>query len=72
MPTTRFEVPDEHGVVLLLAVIDHKFTFRLALDTAATHTTLDSNMLFLAGYELENSQGEVEIETADGPIRVEL
>lgn len=46
MTLTRFEVPDEFGVVLLLAVIDHRFTFRLALDTAATHTTLDSTCSF--------------------------
>ncbi|KJH69349.1 aspartyl protease family protein [Aliterella atlantica] len=72
MNSIPFEVPDEHGVILLLAVIDHKFTFRLALDTAATHTTLDSNMLFLAGYELKNSTGEAQIETANGAIRVEL
>ena len=43
----------------------------LALDTAATHTTIDSNVLYFAGYELKNSKGEQEIETSNGIIVVE-
>ena len=72
MKFTHFDIPNEHGIILLLAILDRKVAFRLALDTAATHTTLDSNMLFLSGYELKNAKGEVEIETANGAIRVNL
>ncbi len=43
----------------------------MALDTAATHCTIDSNVLYFSGYELKNSKGELEIETANGIIIVE-
>jgi len=35
------------------ASIEGKFKFRLAPDTAATHTTIDSNVLYFSGYELK-------------------
>lgn len=41
------------------------------MDTAATHTTIDSNVLYFSGYELKNSKGEQEIETSNGIILVE-
>ena len=36
------------------------------------HTTIDSNVLYLSGYELKNSKGELEVETSNGIILVEL
>lgn len=42
-------------VILVNASIEGRYKFRLALDTAATHTTIDSNVLYLSGYELKNS-----------------
>jgi predicted aspartyl protease len=72
MKVYQFDKPDEEGVILVNASIEGKFKFRLALDTAATHTTIDSNMLYLSGYELKNSIGEKEIETANGIIIVEV
>ena len=53
------------------AKIEDKYLSRLALDTAATHTTIDSNVLYFSGYELKNSKGESEIETYNGIIVVE-
>ena len=54
-----------------MLLFEGKFKFRLALDTAATHTTIDSNVLYFSGYELKNSKGEQEIETSNGIIIVE-
>jgi predicted aspartyl protease len=67
----EYEPPFDDEVIIVEATISKRFTFRLALDTAATHTTLDSNMLFMAGFELKNSNGEVEIETSNGIVVVE-
>lgn len=66
-----FDSPDEDSLIIVEAIITQKFEFLLGLDTAATHTTIDSNVLYLSGYELKNSIGEVEIETSNGIIVVE-
>ena len=71
MRTYTFDIPNEEEVVILDALIGDIYEYLLALDTAATHTTIDSNALYLAGYELKNAIGEVEIETSNGIIIVE-
>jgi len=71
MKKFSFELATDEDVIIVNASIAKKFKFRLALDTAATHTTIDSNILYLSGYELKNSKGEQEIETSNGIIIVE-
>jgi gag-polyprotein putative aspartyl protease len=66
-----FDLLTDEDVIILNVSIEGKFKFRLALDTAATHTTIDSNVLYFSGYELKNSKGEKEIETSNGIIVVE-
>lgn len=66
-----FDLTTEDDVIIVNASIKEKFKFRLALDTAATHTTIDSNVLYFSGYELKTSKGEKEIETSNGIIIVE-
>ena len=66
-----FDLPTDEDVIILNATIGGKFKFRLALDTAATHTTIDSNVLYFSGFELKNSKGEQEIEKSNGIIVVE-
>ena len=71
MMTFTFELPTGESIIIVNATMEGKFEFRLALDTAATHTTIDSNVLYFSGYELKNSKGEKEIETSNGIIVVE-
>ena len=66
-----FDFPTDEEVIIVNASIEGKFKFRLALDTAATHTTIDSNVLYFSGYEFKNSKGEQEVETSNGIIIVE-
>ncbi len=72
MKIFTFDLPSDEDVIIVNASIEGKFKFRLALDTAATHTTIDSNVLYFSGYELKNSKGEQEIETSNGIIVVEI
>ena len=44
----------------------------MVLDTGATHTTIDSNALYLLGYDLKDNIGTVQIETAKGIIETEV
>ncbi|MBC7493476.1 MAG: clan AA aspartic protease [Flavobacterium sp.] len=52
--------------------IDNKYELKMILDTGATNTTIDSNALYLLGYDLKDSIGTVEIETANGIIETEV
>src|SRR5580698_9217125 len=72
MSKFTFDLSSEEDVILVNAVIENKYEFRLVLDTAATHTTIDSNVLYFSGYELKNSKGEKEVETSNGIILVEI
>ena len=38
-----FDLQSDEDIILVNASINGKYKFRLALDTAATHTTIDSN-----------------------------
>ncbi len=58
-------------MILVNASLEGKYKFRLALDTAATHTTINSNVLYFSGYELKNRKGTQEVETSNGIIIVE-
>ena len=71
MKVFPFDIPTNEDVIIVNASIETKFKFRLAIDTAATHTTIDSNVLYFSGYELKNSKGEQEVETSNGIIVVE-
>ena len=71
MKVILFDRQTDEDIIIVNASIEGKFKFRLALDTAATHTTIDSNVLYFSGYELKNSKGEKEIETSNGIIVVE-
>ena len=59
---------DESGLIVVGIEIDDRYELKMVLDTAATNTTLDSNALYLLGYDLKDSVGTVEIETANGII----
>ncbi len=71
MTVLTFDLSTAEDVIIVNASIQEKYKLKLALDTAATHTTIDSNVLYFSGYDLKNSEGEHEIETSNGIIIVE-
>lgn len=72
MKKIAIPIPKEEEVVVLEAVINRKNELLLALDTAATHTTIDSNALHLFGFSLGTSKQRVEVETSNGIIITEI
>jgi predicted aspartyl protease len=72
MKKISIPIPNDEEVVVLEALINDKDELLLALDTAATHTTIDSNMLHLFGFSLGKSKERVEVETSNGIIITEI
>ena len=58
-----FDLPTDEDVIIVNASIEGKFKFRLALDTAATHTTIDSNALHLFGFTLGKSKERLKLKS---------
>lgn len=68
-----FHLEREPGGPIIVSIeIDNKYELNMILDTGASHTTINSNALHLLGYDLKNSIGKVEIETANGIIETEV
>ncbi len=70
--TFPFKREPENGLIIVSIEIDDKYELKMVLDTGATNTTIDSNALYLLGYDLKDSIGTVEIETANGVIETEV
>lgn len=60
------------GLLVVTLTINQRFRFNMVLDTGATNTTIDSNVLHLYGYDLSECTGTVLIETANGIIETEV
>ena len=70
--TYKFRREPESGLILVNVEIDNKYELKMIFDTGATNTTIDSNALYLLGYDLKDNIGSVEIETANGIIETEV
>jgi len=70
--TFPFKREPENGLIIVSIEIDDKYELKMVLDTVATNTTIDSNALYLLGYDLKDSIGTVKIETANGVIETEV
>ncbi len=70
--TYKFKREPDSGLIVVNIEIDNKYELKMILDTGATNTTIDSNSLYLLGYELKDNIGTVEIETANGIIETEV
>ena len=70
--TYKFKREPDSGLILVNIEIDNKYELNMILDTGASNTTIDSNSLYLLGYDLKDNIGTVEIETANGIIETEV
>jgi predicted aspartyl protease len=62
----------ESGSILVFVRMDNRHLLRMILDTGASISTIDSNALYMAGYDLKNAIGIQDIETASGVIETEV
>ncbi len=70
--TYSFERMADGGLIIVSITLDKKSKLRMVLDTGCSNTTIDSNALYLAGYELKDAIELVEIETANGIVESEV
>ena len=67
MKNTTFERETDDNLIVIDCKVNRHKVF-LALDTGASHTTIDLAALMIAGYTLSDALREVDIETASGVI----
>ena len=67
MTKTTFERENDENLIVIDCKIN-KHKVLLALDTGATHTTVDLATLIIAGYSLSDALRNVQLETASGII----
>ena len=71
MKKIPFRLADEDGIIVVTAYIENRYRLNLALHTAASHTTVDKNVLLMLDYNLQNPVGQSFVETSNGVIGVE-
>ena len=67
MRTEPFTRESEDSLIIVKSYIGIH-SLGLALDTGASHTTVDLTQLLMAGYEIKQAIGTAQIETASGFI----
>jgi predicted aspartyl protease len=55
--TYKFKREPESGLIFINIEIDNKYELKMIVDTGATNTTIDSNALYLLGYDLKDNIG---------------
>lgn len=71
MKKYSFSLETDEDIIIVDSFIDN-YPIRLAIDTAATHTVIDWNMLLMIGYLPENGKDWIELETSNGIIKAQL
>ena len=67
MKIERFKRESPEGLIIIQCQFPNH-GFALAIDTGASHTTIDLTALMIAGFELRNSIRTEQIETASGIV----
>jgi predicted aspartyl protease len=63
--------PDGDTILITTRTIKGK-RLQMVLDTGASHTVVDKNVLLMEGFNLDNPVGSVLVETANGVVEAEL
>ncbi len=71
MKKYSFSLATDEDLIIIDSFIDD-YPIRLAIDTAATHTVIDWNMLMMVGYIPQNGREWLQLETSNGIIEAQL
>lgn len=71
MKKFAFDLSSDEAVILLPVLVDG-YEIQLALDTAATQTIIDFNVLLMLGYSPDDAQTTHSLETANGVLEAQL
>ena len=66
----HFKRDAEYELIVVTILIDGRHVFKMLLDTGATHTTIDSNTLYMIDYNSKDVAETTEIETGNGVVEV--
>ncbi len=69
---TQFEWLGNQELMIVQVKINGEVEMRMALDTGATQTTIDLNMLLMEGISLRESVGQQAVETANGVVMADI
>jgi predicted aspartyl protease len=70
--TYFFKRNSEDELIIVTILIDGRHDFKMLLDTGASHTTIDSNALYMIDYNSKDIVGIADIETGNGIIEAEI
>jgi predicted aspartyl protease len=70
--TYFFKRNTEDELIVVTILIDGRHEFKMLLDTGASHTTIDSNALYMIDYNSKDIVGIADIETGNGIIEAEI
>jgi predicted aspartyl protease len=70
--TYFFKRNTEDELIIVTILIDGRHDFKMLLDTGASHTTIDSNALYMIDYNSKDIVGIADIETGNGIIEAEI
>jgi predicted aspartyl protease len=65
-----FERTSDEDLIILSAWIND-YEIKIAIDTAATHSVLDFNILLILGYSPDDTLGSILVETSNGVMPVQ-
>jgi hypothetical protein len=71
MKKYAFSLETDEDVIIIDSMIDD-YPIRLAIDTAATQTVIDWNMLMMIGYTPQNGGDWIQLETSNGIIEAQF
>jgi hypothetical protein len=66
-----FALDSDEDIILVRAWIEG-YGLNMALDTAATHTVIDVNVLLMKGHDIPKDQSMVTVETASGLLEAQI
>jgi predicted aspartyl protease len=70
--TYVFKRNTEDELIIVTILVDGRHDFKMLLDTGASHTTIDSNALYMIDYDSKDIVGIADIETGNGIIEAEI